>query len=191
MYTFIHFREYVFGWGFNIVLVLLCFSFTPRVTGHVSVLLEQICGRVFQYSRHIQHLHFVLPSAKHRENEGEKLGQQPSAHCCHTDSLCSNDSGSAPPPTTTHVLVCMFFTLFISLSSPTYLMPPLSTPSGLILLHPSIHTISFALQICALSYFALLCIFFCFLFLTSADVCLRFRSSTVQACYDVFPHQNV
>lgn len=114
MYTFIHFREYVFGWGFNIVLVLLCFSFTPRVTGHVSVLLEQICGRVFQYSRHIQHLHFVLPSAKHRENEGEKLGQQPSAHCCHTDSLCSNDSGSAPPPPPHHpcVGVHVFYALY-------------------------------------------------------------------------------
>lgn len=108
--------------------------------GQVELL---ICGKVFHYSKEIcsclmwflATIYFVLLSAKLREKEGEKLGQQPWAHCCHTDSLCLSDSAHSPH-------VCGFYTLYQPLFT---LIPPLCTPSVLISLHLSIHTISFAL----------------------------------------------
>lgn len=78
----------------------------PEATVGSAWTLALICGKVFHYSEVIcsssapflATLHLFLLSTKHREKAREKLGQQPSAHCCHTDSLCFEWFSPPPPP---------------------------------------------------------------------------------------------
>lgn len=98
---------------------------------HTSVCtLVLVCGKVFCYSGEIflclvpfpASLRLPRPSGRHREIKGEKLGQQPSARCCHTDSLCLTDSAPTNPPTHYRVLVCVGF--FNNLCQPFLTHPP-------------------------------------------------------------------
>lgn len=118
-------------------------------------------------------LHFILPRAEHREQEEEKLGHQ-ILRICH----CVIWGFFSP---LLHVLMCV-----VSARFHQCLLTRLPCASSfhsfhLIWLHPSAsRAVSFTL-FCALSYFALLFIFCCFLVPVSADIGMRFRSLAARA----------
>lgn len=179
-----YFRGYGFEWDYN--MLLLYFSFMSKINfiaaspwGHRPLSADLWKCSLYPKKYFCVERHFIFP-AMHREKEGEKLGQQPSACCCHTDSLCLNDSAPQPP-----VCWCLWFLHSLS-ASPN---PPgtLCLPFSLSLFWSCFICLSkqSIWQSRCVQCPTLLCSIF-FLILTSANVDLRFRSYTVQAYCDEF-----
>lgn len=110
---------------------------------------------------------FLLYRQSSERREGKNWVNSPELV---TDSLLLSDSAHSPM----FVLFSHYQSLLLRCASPSL------SPSVLITHHLFIHTISFALQICAVSYFAVLCIFSCFHIFTPVNVAWYLLCALVQ-----------